>query len=188
MLYSKYNKSFCKEVIVLDAQKRRAGIAQLLAKASGPVNATVLAKEFFVSRQVIVGDIAILRASGTDITATPRGYVVPSSPAGVKRTLACRHCAEQMEAELNTVVDHGCSVVDVVVEHPIYGQLTGPLNLSNRYEVSQFIDRCREESAVPLSLLTEGIHLHTVLCPDEEAFARVRSALLALGILLDENE
>ena len=170
------------------SEQRRQALLDILKETSQPISAAALAARFDVSRQVIVGDIAILRASGTDITATPRGYVVPSSPAGVKRTLACRHSAEQMEAELNTVVDHGCSVVDVVVEHPIYGQLTGPLNLSNRYEVSQFIDRCREESAAPLSLLTEGIHLHTVLCPDEEAFARVRSALQALGILLDENE
>lgn len=170
----------------MDAQERRNCIARALEQANTPLSATALAKEFSVSRQIIVGDIALLRAAGADITATPRGYVVPRSAPGVNRTLACRHSGKDMEAELNAIVDQGCTVADVVVEHPIYGQLTGPLNLSNRYEVGQFIARCREEEAAPLSLLTEGIHLHTVLCPDEGAFDRVQDALRSLGVLLEE--
>ena len=174
-----------KEATPLDAQERRNAIAQLLEQSQIPVSATALAKEFAVSRQIVVGDVALLRAAGMDITATPRGYVIPHSGAGLKRTLATRHTAEEMEAELNAMVDQGCTVLDVTVEHPIYGQLTGPLNLSNRYEVGQFLSRCRDEEAVPLSLLTEGIHLHTVLCPDEAAFDRVREVLRRLGILLE---
>lgn len=170
----------------MDAQERRNAIARALAQAAAPLSATALAKQFSVSRQIIVGDIALLRAAGTDITATPRGYIVPRSPSGLCRTLACRHEGSQMEEELNAIVDQGCTVVDVTVDHPIYGQLTGLLNLSNRYEVGQFIRRCREEAAAPLSLLTEGIHLHTVLCPDEAVFARVRAALRELGVLLEE--
>ncbi|MBE6973160.1 MAG: transcription repressor NadR [Ruminococcaceae bacterium] len=172
---------------IMDAQKRRTAIAVALERAQTPVSATALAKEFAVSRQIIVGDIALLRAAGADITATPRGYIIPRSATGLKRTLATRHSAEEMEAELNAMVDQGCTVLDVTVDHPIYGQLTGPLNLSNRYEVGQFLARCREEEASPLSLLTEGIHLHTVLCPDEGAFARVQDTLRSLGILLDGN-
>ena len=170
----------------MDAQRRREAIARVLERADGPVSATALAVEFSVSRQVIVGDIALLRAGGADITATPRGYVIPRVRAGQCCTLACRHEGGQMEEELNVMVDHGCTVLDVTVEHPIYGQITGPLNLSNRYEVSQFIARCREEAAAPLSQLTEGIHLHTVLCPDEQALARVRQGLRALDVLLEE--
>ena len=81
------------------------------------------------------------------------------------------------------MVDQGCTVLDVIVEHPIYGQLTGPLRLSSRYDVAQFVARCREESAAPLSQLTEGVHLHTVLCPDREAADRVRRALEELDFL-----
>ncbi|MBO5339743.1 MAG: transcription repressor NadR [Oscillospiraceae bacterium] len=175
-----------KEVTFLDAQERRNAVARELESSPAPVSATALAKQFSVSRQIIVGDIALLRAAGADITATPRGYITPRSAAGVRRTLACRHSGEDMEAELNAIVDHGCTVLDVIVDHPIYGQLTGPLNLSNRYEVSQFILHCREESAAPLSLLTEGIHLHTVLCPDEQAFSRVREALRQQNVLLED--
>lgn len=169
----------------MDAQERRQAVARQLEQAEGPVSASVLARTFSVSRQIIVGDIALLRASGMNIAATPRGYLLPREAVGLVRTVATRHRADQMEAELNAIVDQGCTVVDVIVDHPIYGQLTGPLQLSSRYEVGQFIVRCREQSAAPLSLLTEGIHLHTITCPDANAYARVKNALADLGILLE---
>ena len=169
----------------MDAQNRRNAIARTLEQATAPISATSLAGQFCVSRQVVVGDIALLRAAGMDITATPRGYLIPRSSPGLRRTLVTRHTADQMENELHAIVDQGCVVEDVTVDHPIYGQLTGPLNLSNRYEVGLFIQRCREEAATPLSLLTEGIHLHTVLCPDEAAFDRVQNTLRQLGVLLE---
>ena len=169
----------------MDAQERRQAIAQRLREAGSPVSAAALAREFAVSRQIIVGDIALLRAGGLGINATPRGYVLPGPPPGLVRTLACRHQPEAMETELNAIVDQGCTVLDVVVEHPIYGQLTGPLQLSSRYQVGLFITRCRSEAAAPLSLLTEGIHLHTISCPDEEAYRRVCRSLRRLGFLLE---
>lgn len=167
----------------MDAQERRQRIAQRLGESAGPVSAAALARELSVSRQIIVGDVALLRAGGLEITATPRGYVLPRPPAGVVCTFACRHRGEEMQAELNAMVDQGCTVLDVIVEHPIYGQLTGPLRLSSRYDVEQFIARCREEEAAPLSQLTEGVHLHTVLCPSQQAAARVRLSLEQLGFL-----
>ena len=169
----------------MTAEERRAAILQQLNEAAQPVSATVLAKSFGVSRQIVVGDVALLRAAGKDIAATPRGYVLPARPVGLVRTLACRHRGDQMADELNAIVDQGCTVIDVIVDHPIYGQLTGELRLSSRYEVSQFLERCRAESAAPLSLLTEGIHLHTVACPDQEAFDRVSRALRVMGVLLE---
>ena len=169
----------------MDAQQRRQAIARALEQADGPVSAASLARLFSVSSQIIVGDVALLRAGGMDISATPRGYVLPGQASGLIRTLACRHRGDQMEDELNVIVDQGCTVIDVVVDHPIYGQLTGPLQLSNRYEVAQLIERCREEAAAPLSLLTEGIHLHTISCPNPNAYARVQNALADLGVLLE---
>ena len=145
----------------MDAQQRRQMIASRLAESSQPLSAGSLAQELSVSRQIIVGDVALLRAGGLDITATPRGYLLPRGAAGVTCTLACRHTALQMEEELNAIVDQGCTVLDVVVEHPIYGQLTGPLHLSSRYDVAQFLTRCAQSAAAPLSQLTEGVHLHT---------------------------
>ncbi len=167
----------------MDSGGRRKALAERLRGAQGPLSAAALARELRVSRQVIVGDVALLRAGGLDVIATPRGYVLPRPPAGVACTLVCRHRPDQMEEELNTIVDQGCTVLDVIVEHPIYGQITGPLQLSNRYEVSQFLARCQAQEAAPLSQLTEGIHLHTVLCPDEDAAQRARDALARAGIL-----
>lgn len=172
----------------MDAQERRHAIARRLEAAQAPVSAAALARALSVSRQIIVGDVALLRAGGLDIAATPRGYVLPREGGGLVRTLACRHRPEEMESELNAIVDQGCTVLDVIVEHPIYGQLTGALQLSNRYQVGQFIARCQKEDAAPLSLLTEGIHLHTISCPDQAAYERVQASLGSLGLLLEESE
>lgn len=167
----------------MDSESRRKALSEYLKQTQEPVSAAALARKFSVSRQIIVGDVALLRAGGLDITATPRGYILPRPPAGVVCTFACRHRGDRMGEELNAIVDQGCTVLDVIVEHPIYGQLTGPLRLSSRYEVAQFVQRCAREEAAPLSQLTEGIHLHTVLCPDQEAAQRVREELARLGVL-----
>ena len=108
--------------------------------------------------------------------------------ASLIRQVAVQHTAGQMGDELNAMVDQGCTVLDVIVEHPVYGQLTGPLQLSNRYQVGQFIARCQKEDAAPLSLLTEGIHLHTISCPDQAAYERAQASLRTMGLLLEESD
>lgn len=148
------------------------------------MSATALADRFRVSRQVIVGDVALLRAAGRKINATPRGYVMGEETTGITGVLACVHAPEDMGRELNTIVDHGGEVLDVIVEHPVYGQLTGQLQLRSRHDVAQFLKKA--EGASPLSALTDGIHLHTVRCPDEETLARITAALKQEGFLLEE--
>ena len=125
------------------AQARRQAVAQALEEAVGPVSAAALAERFSVSRQIIVGDVALLRAGGTDILATPRGYLLGGRGGGVERTVACVHAPEEMERELNAIVDAGGEVVDVIVEHPVYGQLTGLLGVRSRYDVAEFVRRRR---------------------------------------------
>ena len=168
----------------MNAQQRRAHILERLEQSAQPVSATALAGELGVSRQIIVGDVALLRAGGADITATPRGYVVRRA-AGLVRQVAVQHRPEEMEGELNAMVDQGCTVLDVVVEHPVYGQLTAPLHASSRYDVEQFLDRCRRSGASPLSNLTGGVHLHTISCPDGDAARRVEDSLRRLGFLYE---
>lgn len=167
----------------MTAEERRAAILDILAQSTGPVSASRLAGRFGVSRQLIVGDVALLRAGGAAIDATARGYVIRQQRAGLVRQVACRHRGDEMEAELLVMVDNGCAVLDVIVEHPVYGQLTGALGLTSRYDVHQFVLRSR--AAQPLSLLTEGVHLHTLSCPDEAAFCRVREELAKAGFLLE---
>ena len=167
----------------MKAEERRRAIAKTLT-AEHPVSATALAGQFSVSRQIIVGDIALLRAAGLDIVATPRGYKLGET-TGLLRAVACVHSAQETETELLAMVDNGCTVLDVIVDHPVYGQLTGPLQLSSRYDVQQFLDRCAQSDARPLSDLTEGIHLHTISCPDEASWQRVLDALRRMHILIE---
>lgn len=178
---------YIKESNMQKSDERRASLLADLASAEGPLSASRLAARYNVSRQIIVGDIALLRASGEDITATPRGYILKQAPGGIIRRLACVHTPEQMEDELNIMVDNGITVENVIVEHPVYGQLTGQLHLSNRYDVRQFMQRLENSSAAPLSDLTGGVHLHTLLCNDETAFVRVKNALAGKGYLYSEE-
>ena len=179
----------------MEAAARRQAILDRLRTADRPVSASSLAAELNVSRQIIVGDIALLRAGGAEISATPRGYVLPRATDGITRTIACRHTLEQTGTELDILVDNGCTVLDVIVEHPVYGQLTGQLQISSRYDVEQFLARVDRKStrlnsshtiAAPLSMLTGGIHLHTLRCPDAAACERACAALKAAGLLLDD--
>ena len=106
------------------------------------------------------------------------------SHPGITGTVACLHSPEDMERELMLMVDQGCTVEDVIVEHPVYGQITGPLELSSRYDISEFIRKVEQNAARPLSALTGGIHLHTLRCPDQEALDRAAAALEQAGFLV----
>ncbi len=136
----------------------------------------------------MVQDVAILRAGGEDIIATPRGYRIPAnggrSGAVVREVLACRHAPERTEEELHILVDNGVKVLDVIVEHAIYGELRGSLMLESRADVQDFLRQVRGSKASLLSSLTKGVHLHTVEASRPEAIARAKSALRVRGLLL----
>lgn len=171
----------------MTASERRHCILKQLQRTNVPISATALANTLSVTRQVIVGDVALLRAQGHSIAATPRGYLIPDAhPSGITRQIACSHSANDTRSELNIMVDCGCTVLDVIVEHPVYGQLTAPLQIASRYDVEQFVSRMRDSDALPLSMLTEGIHLHTVSCPNEEVWRHMLNILQEKGFLLSE--
>ena len=108
----------------MKAEERRKQILEFFRGQSGPVSASALADRFSVSRQIIVGDVALLRASGMNIEATPRGYILTEEQKkGILRRVACAHNREQMEDELNICVDYGCEVLNVIVEHPVTDSL-----------------------------------------------------------------
>ena len=172
----------------MNAETRRRKIVEHLSQSTSPVSATVLAGIFSVSRQVIVGDIALLRAAGEEITATPRGYVITREDTGLIKTVAVKHTIHQTAEELYIFVDNGCIVEDVIVEHHIYGQLIGQPQLASRYDVGQFLDRLEKGSATVLCSLTDGIHLHTLRCPNEAAFDRACRALKEVGFMLEQED
>ena len=166
----------------MNTEKRREILMKRLREAKQPLTGTKLARELGVSRQIIVGDIALLRAGGAEISATPRGYVLPRATDGITRTIACRHTLEQTGTELDILVDNGCTVLDVIVEHPVYGQLTGQLQISSRYDVEQFLARVQAHDAAPLSMLTGGRRY--VFSPAALGTALLPSSLVSTATLL----
>ena len=124
----------------MNAAQRRERILTRLNSAGAPLSASTLAAELGVSRQIVVGDVALLRAGGAQIDATPRGYQLHPAEKGYTGILACVHrTQEEMRRELYTVVDQGGTVVDVAVENSLYGEIRATLNLCNRYDVDNFI-------------------------------------------------
>ena len=170
----------------MNSEQRRKKIISVLQTSDKPVSATNFANEFSVTRQVIVADIALLRASGYSIRAEHKGYVLEKSATDITlRRLVVKHGQNEVTDELYAVVDHGGKVIDVIVEHSIYGQITAELNLSSRYDVDRFILRIHETGAKPHSFLTEGLHIHTVAVRDEDSFQRIVGRLNELNILVD---
>jgi transcriptional regulator of NAD metabolism len=175
-------------VIDVEGPERRNCIKEILMNAEGPVTGSQLANRFKVSRQVIVQDIALLRASGQDILATPQGYLAVTAFTGTKilRTFAVKHDFEGLEKELYIFVDNGGKVLDVIVEHPLYGELKGMLMLSTRRDVEEFMKNLHSSNAQPLSLLTEGVHLHTIEADHPETMEMIERDLEKGGILLNK--
>lgn len=147
-----------------------------------------LARQLGVSRQVIVQDIALLRAAGEDILATPQGYRLGPGLAArpYRAVIAVRHSPAQTGDELYSLVEAGTRVLDVIVEHPIYGELRGLLLLETREDVDVFLERVAASGAALLSTLTGGVHLHTLEAAHPDAIELARARLREKGYLLDE--
>ncbi|MBO0440742.1 transcription repressor NadR [Candidatus Enterococcus ikei] len=172
----------------MDGVKRRETILLELEATKKPISASRFAKEFKVSRQIVVGDVALLRAAGYEIIATARGYLLESEKdkQGIIRKIACQHTPDQTEAELLTIVSLGGEIIDVVVEHPIYGELTGGLHIRTEKDVKEFVKAYEKSRASLLSELTSGIHLHTIRCENEEILKKIKIELAQKKLLYQE--
>ncbi|MFC7063307.1 transcription repressor NadR [Halobacillus seohaensis] len=172
----------------IKANERREQILFHLKRSNEPLKGSSLAEQMQVTRQVIVGDVSLLKASGEPIIATSQGYVYITDSTDhlpYKQSIVCRHEAEQTEEELNILVDHGVHVLDVIVEHPVYGDLKARLGVSNRRDVKKFIERVKSSEATFLLELTGGIHTHTIAASQQEALHDAVEELAKKGILLD---
>src|SRR3954462_1551115 len=164
--------------------ERRAFILELLKDSTVPLTGGELATRTNVSRQVIVGDITLLKAKNEPIIATSQGYIYLKQNASTysfERTIACRHAPEETEKELNLLVDHGVLVKDVKIEHTVYGDLTASIMVSNRHEVKQFMENIKNSKASLLSELTGGFHLHTISASSTQVLDQAEQALKAEG-------
>ncbi|MBK5262936.1 MAG: transcription repressor NadR [Peptostreptococcaceae bacterium] len=168
--------------------ERRNQIIKIIKSLASPVSASMLAVQLNVSRQIIVGDIALLRASGQNISATPRGYVFENeenlSSFGYTGIIACRHDEKKLVEELYAIVDFGGTVIDVTIEHSTYGQISGRLDITSRHDVDEFINKLKLSQSKPLSDLTDGIHLHRIGCRDKHTFDLIVQDLVNREIAL----
>ena len=164
--------------------ERRSCILEYLKKSETSIPASRLAEMFGVTRQIIVSDIALLRAKGNNIISTQRGYMIQREEmSGVLETISCRHKKEQISDEFYAIVDNGGSVLNVIIEHPVYGQISAELNISSRYDADEFVKKTDTSKANQLSDITGGLHYHTIRVPDADALERIISTLRENGIL-----
>lgn len=171
-------------------EERRTKLVSMLKNTRAPITGSELAKIANVSRQVIVNDMTLLKARNEPILATSQGYlyiVKEDSNQQKERIIACHHTVEQNEDELMTLVDCGVTVKNVIVQHPVYGELTASILVSNRHDVENFIRRSSETNAKNLAELTGGTHLHTLSAPTTEILDRAEQRMREKGYLVDEK-
>ncbi|MFV0529719.1 MAG: transcription repressor NadR [Lachnospiraceae bacterium] len=165
-------------------EERRCEILKIIEEAAVPVSGTELARALQVSRQVIVQDIALLRAAQYDIRSTPKGYMM-ESPRKISRVITSIHEDHQIEEELNCIVDLGGTVEDVFVVHDIYGMLRAKLCISSRRDVRRFLEQIASGASQPLKNLTAGRHMHTILADSDKILDEIEEELVKLGFLCD---
>ncbi|SCZ79246.1 transcription repressor NadR [Acidaminobacter hydrogenoformans] len=166
-------------------EERRIKIAALLQESEEAVTGSSLAKRFEVSRQVIVQDIAVLRASGLQIVSTSNGYLIPKPRRGVHiRTLQSVHSGlAALEEELSIIVEYGGRIIDVMVEHPVYGEIVVALMINSRSDLEDFIKKVKASDAMPLASLTDGKHYHTIEVPNSGVYDIIESKLRERGFI-----
>ncbi len=170
----------------MTSEERRIKIRQLLMDAKKPMTGTALAKALGVSRQVIVQDIALMRAVSTSVLSTNKGYVLRPDPVRAfqpKRVLFIRHSTDRVLEEFMTVIDLGGRILDVAVEHELYGTIRADLLIENEADARDFVERlaaCRDN---PLKVLTDDCHFHTVAAPTEKLLDLIEAELRSKGFL-----
>lgn len=171
----------------MEGDERRIKIMDILNNCSQPISGSELSEKLKVSRQIIVQDIALLRAVNKNIISTNKGYVLyQDSSRRFKRSFQVCHDDGLMEDELNTIVDNNGKVLDVVVEHDIYGQITVDLIIASRRDVKEFLEKINRNKTKPLYTLTDGVHYHTVEADEERDLDIIQEALREKGFLYEE--
>lgn len=167
---------------MMSGNERREKIIELIKNSNSPVSGTALAKELEVSRQVIVQDIALIRANGINIFSTNRGYVIQESKE-VSRVFKVVHTDEEVEEELNLFVDMGGYVKDVFVYHKVYNTIKADMNLKSRVDVKRYLNEIASGKSSLLKNVTSGYHYHTIIADSEEILDQIQMELQKKGFL-----
>lgn len=169
----------------MTGEERRIAIIEQIKNSEKPVSGKALAAQYDVSRQVIVQDIALIRAAGHDITSTHRGYVI-HEPASCSRIFKVKHTDEQVEDELFAIVDLGGCVKNVMVNHKIYGHMEAELRVSSRKKAMEFMQGIKSGKSCPLKNITSGYHYHLVEAESEETLDEIENTLKERGFLIEK--
>ena len=170
----------------MNGESRRETIKKMLLQAQRPLTGTALAQELHVSRQVIVQDIALMRAEHMPLLSTNKGYLLrpdavrESQP---KRVFFVRHTTAQVLEEFMTVIDLGGRILDVAVEHELYGPIRADLLIENAQDTQEFVERLKACRDNPLKVLTDDCHYHTVAAPSEKLLNLIEAELREKGYL-----
>lgn len=164
----------------MTGSERREYIINKMKESTMPVSGKVLAQECGVSRQIIVQDIALIRASGYELVSTNRGYIL-NQPKCVSRIIKVHHTNEQMEDELLSIVDLGGTVVNVMVNHRVYGQMEAKIGINSRRKAASFLEDIRSGKSSPLNNITSGYHYHKIEADTEETLDLIENMLKEKG-------
>ncbi|MFZ2220263.1 MAG: transcription repressor NadR, partial [Rhodoferax sp.] len=149
-----------------------------------PISGAKLAKDLGVSRQVIVQDIALIRAAGHDVLSTNRGYLL-NQPLQVERLIKVKHKDDEIQEELFAIVDFGGRILNVIVEHKIYGRIEVGLDINSRKQALEFIADLDSGEATPLNHLTDSEHYHKISADSEEEMDQIENYLREKGFLVE---
>lgn len=172
----------------MTGEERRKKIIEILRSSEEPVSGAELSNKLNVSRQIIVQDIALLRAVNRNIISTTKGYVLYYQEVQkVNRCFLVKHSDDAIEDELCTIVDNGGKVLDVIVMHDIYGEISTGLIIKNRQDVYDFVEKLKAHRTIPLKELTGGVHLHTVEADSEAILDSIEKKLREKKYLIEGN-
>lgn len=169
----------------MSAINRRISILKQLKESDKAIKGVLLASKYNVTRQIIVKDIAILRAEGNLIIATPDGYILNKQNEGIRKIIAVSHNEDRLVEELDIIIKYGGTIEDVIVEHPIYGEIKGLLMISSLHDLNNFISKYKANEAKLLSLLTNGVHIHTIITDNEESMNLILKELKEKGFIIE---
>ena len=173
---------------MIEGNERRTKIEEMLSSNSSPISGTKLAQILGVSRQVIVQDIALLRAKNKDILSTNKGYILYDSHEEenfCSAIICVRHSKEETFDELKTIVELGGRVKDVFVDHDFYGQIHTDLIINDLSDVEDFVKTMNDSKSQPLKVLTGDIHYHTILAPTQKVLSLIRKELQEKSFLVE---
>ena len=89
---------------------------------------------------------------------------------------------------MESIVDLGGTILDVFIEHRVYGTIRKPLNICSRRDVGRFMEDIGTGVSTPLKNITHGYHYHTVEARSPEVLDEIQNMLREKGYLISTSD